>query len=140
MVRPISEVLAQAGLEVLGTSSGPISTETAWKRVIRGGLEPTVNVPADLPDELAVVEAEWRRLATEHGVLGEDETFLIGVPGPGAHGPWNVVRLTPDASLAENLGNKPGTPDFVTAARDAPVVLGVTTEENGTWLIVETDS
>ena len=140
MTQPVSDVLMRAGLEILGTSAGPISTDAAWKKVILGSVVPTVNESDDLPDQIAVVESEWRRLATEHGVLGPDATFLISLPGVGSTGrPWTIVRLTSTASLAEHLAEHPGQPDFVTAACDEPVVVAVSTEEHGIWLIVEQD-
>jgi hypothetical protein len=131
----MSEVLRRAGLEVLGTTSGVVSTEDAWRRVVSG--QPTSTVDGELDDHLFRVDAEWRRLAVEHGVLDDDGSFLVSLPGPGAmRAPWTIVRLTDAASLAEHLATHPGEPEFVTAARNGTAVLGVTTEEYGTWLVV----
>jgi hypothetical protein len=132
------DVFDRAGLEVLGTAAGPLPPIAAWKKVISGAAVPTVVVPDERPDQVAVVESEWRRLATEHAVLDPDDTFLLSLPGPGAlAAPWMVVRLTPAGLRTEHLPERPGEPEFVTAARDRPVVLGVTTEEYGIWLIVD---
>lgn len=130
----MSDMLVRAGLEVLGTTAGPPDPEQAWRGVIRGGITPTVAVPDDVPDQLAAVDAQWRRLAEEHGIVDEDGTFLISLPGPQAWSGWTVVRLGENTSLATNLIDEAET--FVTAARDGSAVLGVSTEEYEIWLIV----
>ncbi len=131
------EMLRRAGLEVLGTTDGVVSTRDAWKRVVSANVRPTSTVDDELDDHLSRVDAEWRRLATEHGVVDDDGSFLISLPGPGAmSSPWLIVRLTEATSLAEHLAPHPGEPEFVTAARNGTTVIGVTTEEHGTWLIL----
>jgi hypothetical protein len=133
----MSEPLRRAGLEVLDTTEGVLSTADAWKRVISANAQPTVTVDDEREDHLSRVDTEWRRLAVEHGVLDKDGTFLISLPGPGAmNSPWTIVRLTDTTSLAEHRAQHPGEPEFVTAARNGTAVLGVTTEEHGTWLII----
>lgn len=133
----MSEALQRAGLEVLGTTPGVLSTEEAWKRVVNGNVTPTSTVDYEADGYLADVAGEWRRLAAEHGIVDADETFLISLPGPGSWGsPWTIVRRTSTTSLTEGLADEHGELEFVTAARDGSAVLGVTTEEDGIWLIV----
>jgi hypothetical protein len=87
-------------------------------------------------DYLDRADADWRRLADEHGLLADDGTFLISPPGPSVlRLPWVRVRLTAATRLAEHLHASPGRPEFVTAALDGHVVLGVTSEEHGVWLV-----
>lgn len=131
------DVLERAGLEVLGTADGALSKETAWRRVISGNATPTATVDYERDGYLAEVESEWRRLAEATGVVDAEGVFLISLPAPDSwESPWTVVRLTPTTSLAEHLADEHGELEFVTAAKDQPVVLGVTTEESGIWLIV----
>lgn len=132
-------VLRSAGLEVLGTSAsaGGLLPEQAWKRIISLGAAPTVEIDDQDDDYLDRADAEWRRLADEHGLLAADGTFLISPSGLGAMSlPWVVVRLTTTARLAEHLCVNPGEPEFVTAARDGHLILGVTSEERGVWLVL----
>lgn len=133
----MTEPLRRANLEVLGSTGGVVSTEDAWRRVISAATQPSSTVDSETDDYLSRVDAEWRRLATEHGILDDDGSFLISLPGPDAmRAPWTIVRLTDATSLAEHLVQHPGEPEFVTAARNGTAVLGVTTEEYGTWLVI----
>ncbi|WP_436495181.1 hypothetical protein [Actinokineospora sp. HUAS TT18] len=127
-------LLTRAGLEVLGAAdlAGTVTPAEAWRRVASGAA--AVEIPED--DPLARVDTEWRALADETGLLDADGSFLISPAGVGsAKLGWVVVRLTPTTRLAATLVAHPGEPEFVTAARDGHVVLGVTTEEYGVWLV-----
>ncbi|GAA1307438.1 hypothetical protein [Saccharothrix xinjiangensis] len=131
--------LVAAGLEVLGTVdlAGDLAPADAWRRVVSGAARPAVEVPDDADDPEGRVDAEWRELARRHGVLADDGTFLISPPGPGAFtAPWTAVRLTDRTDLARHLTANPGEPEFVTASADGTAVLGVTTEEYATWLVL----
>lgn len=138
MIDEREPLLARAGLEVLGTavSAGTLLPAEAWKRIVSTAAVPTVEIPDDADDYLDQVDAQWRRLADESGVFGKDGAFLISPAGPRSmERPWVVVRLTSSVRLARHLTARPGEPEFVTAAQDGHVVLGVTTEEYGIWLV-----
>ncbi|SDH88991.1 hypothetical protein SAMN05192558_103457 [Actinokineospora alba] len=128
-------ILRSAGFEVVGTveSAGGLLPEQAWRRVINLDVVPVAEVD---DDDLDRVDAEWRGLADESGLFADDGSFLISPPGPGAMRlPWVRVRLTAATKLAGQLHASPGQPEFVTAALDGHVVLGVTSEEHGVWLV-----
>jgi hypothetical protein len=131
-------VLRDAGLEVVGTTpdAGGLEPAAAWRQVIGVSVSPSVVVDDEQEDYLDEVDRRWRGLAEEHGVLAADGSFLVSVAGVGAFGlPWSVVRLTPVSRLSALVSN-PGEPEFVTASPDGRVVCGVTTEEDGVWLVV----
>lgn len=130
-------VLRDAGLEVLGTTpdAGGLEPAAAWRRVIGVTVRPSSIVDDEQEDYLDEVDRQWRDLAAEHDVV-EDGTFLVSTSGAGSFGlPWSVVRLTPTSRLSR-LTSNPNEPEFVTTAPDGHVVCGVTTEEDGVWLIV----
>lgn len=128
-------MLDSAGFEVVGTeeSAEGLLPERAWRRIISLDAIPVAEIDDD-PDR---VDAEWRRLAGEHGLFADDGSFLISPPGPGVMRlPWVRVKLTAATRLAEHLHAGPGQPEFVTASVDGHVVLGVTSEEHGVWLVL----
>ncbi|MEU5438757.1 PE-PGRS family protein [Streptomyces sp. NPDC020719] len=96
-------------------------------------------VRADLPDLVAELNAQWYRLATANGIVGEDGAFLIDVAGNWtgcAPRRWARVRLTDVWDLAGVLGERPGQPEFLTLSTDGNTLIGVTTEEDEVWFIV----
>ncbi|WFB11220.1 PE-PGRS family protein [Streptomyces sp. LX-29] len=137
----LSELLGRAGLDVIGDArdEGVIPPSAAWRPIIAVTAEPTVAVRRDRPDLVAELNAEWHRLAVAHRIIDDDGAFLISVAGdwPGRSSPyWTRVRLTARWDLAGVLGDRPGKPEFVTAAPDGEALLGATTEEYETWLVV----
>ncbi|MGW2599086.1 hypothetical protein [Streptomyces klenkii] len=138
-----TQLLADAGLETAeaegaGHVENLLRPLAAWRPVIAAGATPTTAVRLDRPDLVAELNAQWYRLATEHGIIGADGTFLINVAGSRqgttSHG-WTRVRLTARWDLAGVLGDRPGQPEFVTLSADGDVLLGVTTEEYEVWLV-----
>ncbi|MGW7382858.1 hypothetical protein [Streptomyces sp. NPDC054794] len=96
---------------------------------------PTAVVQLDATDPFADTDAEWFRLATAHGLFGEDGGFLVTL----GHGGCFRVRLGKDWRLAEVLRNQPRCPEFMTLSSDGKTLIGVTTEEYEIWLIVVDD-
>ncbi|MFF7049872.1 PE-PGRS family protein [Streptomyces griseorubiginosus] len=133
----LTELLGRAGLEVVGERrvEEVLPASVAWRHVAGWQTEPTVVVADDRPDPVAELNAQWRRLASETGILGGDGVFLIAVPGTG-DGSWTRVRLGGDWDLAGVLGPRPGQPEFLTLSLDGDAMVGVTTEEYAVWLIV----
>ncbi|MFD9818818.1 PE-PGRS family protein [Streptomyces violascens] len=140
------ELLQRAGLEVVGDwrIEEVLPPRAAWRPVISGHTTPTVVVPTvvvrgDLPDLVADLNAQWHRLATDNGIIGEDGAFLIDVAdnrtGCAPRG-WARVRLTGEWDLAGVLGERPGQPEFLTLSTDGSTLLGVTTEEDEIWFVV----
>ncbi|MFF0739388.1 HEAT repeat domain-containing protein [Streptomyces sp. NPDC004111] len=140
----LEEVLQRAGLEVVGEwrTENVVPPWVAWRPMAAASTEPTVAVPESRPDQVEELNAQWYRLAVEHGILGEGGAgvFLINVPGswngPGA-GEWTRVRLASAGwDLAGVLGERAGRPEFVTLSLDGEVLLGATAEEYETWLVL----
>ncbi|MER6691992.1 PE-PGRS family protein [Streptomyces minutiscleroticus] len=137
----LAELLQRAGLEIVGEwgTEEVLPPRAAWRPVVGSRVEPTVAVRDDRPDLVAELNAQWHRLATENGVIGEDGVFLVDVAGNWtgcAPRRWTRVRLTDRWDLAGVLGERPGQPEFVALATDGDTLLGVTTEEYAVWLIV----
>ncbi|MGY5052380.1 PE-PGRS family protein [Streptomyces sp. 900105755] len=134
------ELLQRAGLEIAGDwrTDEVLPPRAAWRPIVAGETTPTVSVRGDQPDLVAELNAQWHRLATESGILGEDGVFLIDVAGDWtgcAPRRWTRVRLTGRWDLAGVLGERPGQPEFVTFSMDGNTLLGATTEEDEIWLI-----
>ncbi|NEA60893.1 PE-PGRS family protein, partial [Streptomyces sp. SID13666] len=77
------ELLQHAGLETVGDwhIEEVLPPRAAWRPVVSGRAKPFVAVPADQPDLVAELNAQWHRLAGSIGILGEDGVFLIDVAG-----------------------------------------------------------
>ncbi|MFI5801892.1 hypothetical protein [Streptomyces sp. NPDC051561] len=140
----LGELLRCAGLELVGEQrrENVLPPRVAWRPMVAGSTEPTVAVSEDRADQVDELNAQWYRLAVEHGILDErgEGDFLIHVPGnggePGA-GEWTRVRLASEEwDLAGVLGERAGRPEFVTLSLDGEVLLGATAEEYETWLIL----
>ncbi|WP_392672343.1 PE-PGRS family protein [Streptomyces sp. LN785] len=136
-----AELLRRAGLEVVGDGRDKdvVPPSAAWRPVAAFDAAPAVAVREDRPDLVAEVNAQWHRLATEHGVIGGDGVFLVHTAaGAGrGRGPrrWTRVRLTGRWDLAGVLADRPGRPEFITVSVDGVALLGVTSEEYETWLV-----
>jgi hypothetical protein len=125
------ELLGRAGLEIVGDwrVEEVLPPPAVWRHVTVG---------SDRPDLVTELNAQWHRLASEAGILGEDGVFLIDVAGNWtgcAPRRWVRVRLTADWDLAGVLGERPGQPEFVTLSTDGDVLVGATTEEYSVWLV-----
>jgi hypothetical protein len=134
-------VLRSAGLNVLDENvlNDRFRPSDAWKRIIGVNMSPIVVVDDSGEDSAAIVGSEWATHAKRLGILGENAAFLISVAGKGAlTAPWAKAELAVSGMDVGRLGTSPGEPEFVTKGIDGDVVLGVTTEENGIWLIVAT--
>jgi hypothetical protein len=134
----LAQLLERAGLEILGEAEDVLPPRAAWRTVIAGDATPTVAVQDNRPDLVAEINAQWRRLATEHRIVAEDGVFLIDVAGDWTGGTprrWMRVRLTAKWDLAGVLGDRPGQPEFLTLSTDGDTLLAVTTEEYDVWLI-----
>ncbi|MEU3744362.1 MULTISPECIES: PE-PGRS family protein [Streptomyces] len=131
------DLLDRAGLELVG-EWGPENVLTpmaAWRPVISYETVPTATVRDDRPDLVPALNAQWHRLAGEHGIIDDKGEFLVHV---GGGDPWARVRLAPAWDLAGVLGDRPGRPEFVTLSVDGDALLGVTGEEYEVWLVAVT--
>ncbi|MFF2556691.1 hypothetical protein ACFVUS_37180 [Nocardia sp. NPDC058058] len=138
MGQDIPVMLTNAGLEVVGQveRAGRLRPFDAWKRVVDGTVVPT-NVIGDESDVyLQEIDDEWFEVAERCGLFGAEGTFLVSVAGQVVEeDPWFLVRISGDKALAGELVQNPGEPDFVTAAVDGHVLVSVTTEEDGFWIV-----
>ncbi|MCT9075435.1 PE-PGRS family protein [Streptomyces fulvoviolaceus] len=131
----LSELLRRAGLEIVEDRrvEEVLPPPFAWRRVAAWEAEPAVAVGSDRPDLVAELNAQWHRLASETGILGEDGVFLIDAGCSPRR--WIRVRLTADWDLAGVLGDRPGQPEFLTLSPAGDTLLGATTEEHAVWLV-----
>ncbi|MEV3854874.1 PE-PGRS family protein [Streptomyces sp. NPDC050095] len=130
--------LVEAGLEDAGgwgAARGAAPTWAALRPIAAWDAAPTSAVRLDAADPCADTDAEWLRLATAHGLFGEDGGFLVTL----GHGDWFRVRLGQEWRLAEVLRDRPRSPEFMTLSPDGKTLIGVTTEEYEIWLIVVDD-
>ncbi|WP_307024357.1 PE-PGRS family protein [Streptomyces canus] len=129
------ELLGRAGLEVVGERrvEEVLPPPFAWRHVAKWEAEPAVAVGFERADPVAEINAQWFRLASETGILGEDGVFLVDAGC--APRRWIRVRLAADWDLAGVLGERPGQPEFLTMSPDGDTLLGVTTEEYAVWLV-----
>ncbi|MGA5069024.1 PE-PGRS family protein [Streptomyces exfoliatus] len=109
-----------------------LTPTAAWRSVVSYDTVPTAVVRDDRPDLVPALNAQWHRLAREHGIVDAKGEFLIHVAGDDT---WARVRLAPDWDLAGVLGDRPGRPEFVTLSLDGESLLGVTCEEYEVWLV-----
>lgn len=136
----LDELLRRCGLVPLGTveGGGLPSPEWAW-HVTAGVRAPSAAVPLVGGELAARVDAEWLRLARRHGVVDDQDTFLVSLS---RSRPWTAVRLTDGFRLAEYLAGD-GAPasqaEFITMARDGSALCGVTTEEYDVWVVADTE-
>ncbi|MFD3511530.1 PE-PGRS family protein [Streptomyces sp. NPDC058657] len=132
-------LLAEAGLEYAGGWGGAADALPTWaalRPIVAGEAVPTSVVRLDSTDPLAATDAEWVRLATAHGLFGEEDGGFLVTLGDGG---WFRVRLGEEWRLAEVLRNQPRCPEFMTLSPDGKTLIGVTTEEYEIWLIVVDD-
>ncbi|BCL12568.1 hypothetical protein [Micromonospora sagamiensis] len=135
-LRSRDELLVAAGLSVIGTASGWLDPKRAWQTVVRVGAQPDVVIDDSRDGYLDEVNAAWLHLAQSIGVISDDRTFLISVAGPGAFAlPWALVRLQDNPGMAQHLVSYPGEPEFLTIGTGSRALCGVTTEEDGIWLL-----
>jgi hypothetical protein len=129
------ELLGRAGLEVVGERrvEQVLPPPFAWRHVADWEAEPTGAVGSDRADAVAEINAQWFRLASETGILGEDRVFLVHAGCSSRR--WTRVRLAADWDLAGVLGERPGQPEFLTMSPDGDTLLGVTTEERAVRLV-----
>ncbi|WP_190822124.1 hypothetical protein [Saccharopolyspora pogona] len=134
-----AEILQSAGLSPILTAkaSPTVPPKTAWNLVTNLDTQPTLVIDDSIEDYLDQVNQEWDRVARENELIADDGSFLISISGPGSFDlPWASVRATPQLQLAQKLISFPGQPEFVTMSNDSHVVCGVTSEENGIWIVV----
>jgi hypothetical protein len=121
----LKALLGHMGLEIAGAwrTEEVLPPRAAWRRVTSGGFAPAVTVAGGRDAE---VNAQWQRLAIEHGIVGEDGVFLLDVEGDGPGcdpRTWTRVRLGPGWDLTRAR-------EFVTMAVGGDTVLGVTGDED----------
>lgn len=131
--------LEAAGLTVVDSSwAGPApSPMAAWKLLIGARVVPRVTVRiAENGEHLREVESEWEALASDAGILGNPDGFLISVAGVGAAtAPWALVKGASPLQLARELAPTHGSPEFVTMDLGGRNVCGVTSEEYDIWIV-----
>lgn len=135
----ILDQLGGAGLELLGTQdvAGTLTPEYAWRMVVSGNAGPRVTVSDGADGYLDTVNKNWRKLSEDLGLIGSEGEFLLSISGPGAwEKPWYRVRRVSESRMAQVLAPYPGEPEYVTAALTGFPVVGVTSEENVTWILV----
>ncbi|WP_327244555.1 hypothetical protein [Streptomyces sp. NBC_01320] len=139
------ELLQRAGLDIMGDgwAEDVLPPSAAWHPLAAFDAVPTIAVPQDRPDLVTELNAQWHRLAVEHGVIGGDGVFLIHAAagtdcdcGPSR---WTRVRLTEQWDLAGVLADRPGHPEFVTLSMGGDTLLGATSEEHEIWLMAVAD-
>ncbi|MEV0704644.1 hypothetical protein AB0I53_42930 [Saccharopolyspora sp. NPDC050389] len=138
-----AEILQSAGLHPTTTTKATptVPPKTAWKLVANLETRPTSVIDDSTDDYLDQVNQEWDRVVRENELIADDGSFLISVSGPGSFDlPWASVRVTSQLQLAQKLTSFPGQPEFVTMSNDSRVVCGVTSEENGIWIVVANTS
>ncbi|MFE2091461.1 PE-PGRS family protein [Streptomyces sp. NPDC059460] len=116
--------LRRAGLEIIegrGDTGELPSPEAAWRPLRAYGSEPAAVVYDHRPDATAKLDAEWHRLAVEHGVVDGEGRFLLAVDGR-----WLPVRLTEGWHLSGASSDADGPAEFLTLSLDGERVLGVT--------------
>lgn len=131
--------LEEAGLIVLGRIAieGLMCPEDAWKLVSSISVRPTAIVHEEIEDYLEDVDRQWESIAHRSGLIDRDSTFLLSPSGVGTSRlPWFKVRLSDDVRLAKKLALYPGEPEFVTMSNCGDLIIGVTTEEDGVWIIL----
>ncbi|WP_446216489.1 hypothetical protein [Micromonospora sp. IBHARD004] len=135
-LRSRDELLVAAGLSVIGADPGWLDPERAWQTVVRAGTQPDVVIDDSRDGYLDEVNMAWLHLAQSVGVISSDRTFFVSVAGPGAFAlPWALVRLQDGPRMAQHLVIYPGEPEFVTIGTETQGLCGVTTEEDGIWLL-----
>ncbi|MFD5097463.1 PE-PGRS family protein [Streptomyces albidochromogenes] len=129
----LHDAVDRAGLELVAFGQGAegdvLAPRAAWRSVIGQEAEPTAEVRLDHPSLAAEVNDQWYRLATEHGLIGPDGSFLVQIFSDY----WTKARLTDHWDLAGATHH-----EFVTLSTDGDTLLGVTGEEYAVWLVVET--
>ncbi|MGW1087834.1 hypothetical protein ACWD4L_16230 [Streptomyces sp. NPDC002596] len=139
------ELLQRAGLDIVGDgwAEDVLPPSAAWHPLAAFDAVPTIAVPQGRPDLVTELNAQWHRLAVEHGVIGGDGVFLIHAAagtdcdcGPSR---WTRVLLTEQWDLAGVLADRPGHPEFVTLSMDGNALLGATSEEYEIWLMAVAD-
>ncbi|MGW1553745.1 hypothetical protein [Streptomyces sp. NPDC002346] len=116
--------MRRAGLEIIegrGDTGELPSPEAAWRPLRAYGSEPAAVVYDHRPDATAKLDAEWHRLAVEHGVVDGEGRFLLAVDGR-----WLPVRLTEGWHLSGASSDADGPAEFLTLSLDGERVLGVT--------------
>ncbi|MFF3981302.1 PE-PGRS family protein [Streptomyces sp. NPDC001828] len=134
----VDAMLAEAGLEDAGgwgAGHNTLPPRAALRPIAAGNAVPAAVVRLDAIDPFADTDAQWFRLATAHGLFGEDGGFLIAR----GDGSWFGVRLGQEWRLAEVLRGQPRCPEFLTLSPDGKTLIGVTTEEDEIWLVVVDD-
>ncbi|MEU6371974.1 PE-PGRS family protein [Streptomyces sp. NPDC046909] len=127
--------LERAGLEVVEDwqAEEVLPVPFARRYVVGWEAEPAVKVGSERSDLIDEVNAQWYRLASEAGVLGEDGVFLVDV---GCSPPrWVRVRLGAAWDLAGVLGERPGRPEFLTLSLDGDALVGATSGEYDVRLV-----
>ncbi|MGW2779637.1 hypothetical protein ACWC3X_00035 [Streptomyces populi] len=131
-------ILAEAGLQDAGgwgAGSDVLPVHAALRPIEAADAVPTVVVRLDATDPFADTDLAWFRLATAHGLFGEDGGFLVTL----GHGGRFRVRLEEEWRLAEVLRNQPRCPEFMTLSPDGRTLIGVTAEEHEIWLTAVDD-
>jgi hypothetical protein len=128
----------EAGFTVIGHEGTAEEAWAVWRMFIAGSAVPTLRVPDDDPDPHAV-EAAWVHITAATGLFDTSGEFLLSVGGEGTSRlPWIRVRTAPDAQILA-LGLTYGVPEFVATSIDRSVAIGVTSEEDETWILVADD-
>jgi len=132
------EILIRAGLTVIrdGSPLPAVSPLDAWSKIIGVAVVPEFVVRNEGPDHLVNIDQCWHQISKREGVLGDDCSFWIHVAGAGAlQQEWRKVRISGKLEVARSLGPKPGEPEFLTLSANGQVLCGVTTEEDGIWIV-----
>jgi len=132
------EALVRSGLTIVrdGSPLPVISPLDAWSKVVSVAAIPTIVVEYGSPDCLLKVDQAWFQTSEREGLFSEGRSFWVHVAGVGAlQRKWRKVRIYETFEMASNLGPEPEEPEFVAMALNERVLCGVTTEEDGIWII-----
>ncbi|QKT11310.1 hypothetical protein [Rhodococcus sp. W8901] len=130
--------IRNSGLEIVaeGGTPGSLDPVKAWKMSINLDSKPVAIISDDKSDAAALVDRAWQGAAKDHGLFSGDGTFLLSIPGDPFHSTrWYRVRIRGAVKMAEFFVDGNGYPEFVTASVDGYPVVGVSSEEDGTWIL-----
>ncbi|MFD3703136.1 hypothetical protein ACFWUP_08315 [Nocardia sp. NPDC058658] len=136
MAAEVRKILHGAGLELLeGLPKDSINLpdpRDAWVEMNLGSQVPDFVVDDDLDGFLNVVDERWYECATSAGVIDTCGRFLLCLTG---WNHWRWVGLIAKPRIAHIAGEHIGEPEFVTISPSGMPFVGVTTEEDGIWIV-----
>ncbi|MEW1902045.1 hypothetical protein [Streptomyces sp. NPDC086147] len=132
--------MAATGLTV-SDAPAPVDVPSvleAMQSVANWEVQPAVEVSLSHPEALQELDRQWYAQATQNGLFGDGDSFLLSISGSGSSAfGWVVVKWAPGAELAPRLARAEEGLDFVAMSVDGRVVCAVTEEEYEYWVVVQ---